>query len=57
MITNSNIVTAAYVKSESGDHYLMVLEGSLTDEEIKAAMYWEEADCLCVEEKEVVEFR
>lgn len=56
MITDKKVVTAAHVSSESGDHYLMVLEGNLSDDEIKAAMDWEEPDCLYVDEKEVVEF-
>jgi hypothetical protein len=54
--TSSKVITAAYVSSESGDHYLEVFEGYLSDEEIIAKMDWEDPDCLYVQQKEVVEF-
>lgn len=56
MITKSKVVTVAHVSSDSGDHYLMTLEGRLSDEEVKDAMDWEDPDCLYVEEREVIEF-
>lgn len=56
MKTSGKYVTTAHVSSESGDHYLMVLPGRLTDEEIKAAMDWEEPGCLYVQEAEEIEF-
>lgn len=56
MITSSKHVTVAHVSSESGDHYLMVEEGILNEDEIKAKMDWEDPDCLYVEEIEFVRF-
>ena len=54
-VTN-NHVTVAHVHSESGDHYLMVEEGVLSEDEIIAKMDWEDPDCLYVEEIEFVRF-
>ncbi len=56
MKTESKFVTVAHVSSESSDHYLMTLEGDLSEDEIKAHMDWEDPDCLYVEELEVIEF-
>lgn len=56
MITSARHVTVAHVSSESGDHYLMTFEGILSSNEIKAAMDWEDPDCLYVQNSEVIEF-
>lgn len=56
MKTELKFVTVAHVTSESGDHYLMTIEGVHSADAVKAHMDWEEPEYLCVEDIELIEF-
>jgi hypothetical protein len=62
METKSEIITVAHVRSPSGDHYLEVFEGKLTDRQIAQMVYegapdwWGDSETVEIENSEVIIF-